>query len=451
MSSNNNNNKKKERGDLFEGKKALQAEYDKGREPELLSSRRGTRQYSISALLEIIVTTFIDEHGGDSQALQDAETETEKLKLVLATVDYVLAVESVNVTADFKAEIIKSAYAELFSYGPLDKLFKDERVTTITFEGADKAFVRYGHGEMVSVSPLFETEGHLKKIARRLLLDSGTDVNDEVSLIETGLMIGERRVCVNLVFPPVTFFLTADIRVHPVELPKMDDLIKSEILTQQAAKILEAIAKSTHGFIIVGDTESGKTTLLGIMAAFTAIEQQKAMIAVERAGELHLPEGVERLVVQWASEGKDDIPLYERVNQALETNPACLLLDEVRADEAQAIAPLLTCDEPPRQIWTFRGTADSKRLISSLGMLARRSDTTQGEAVVQALYRRLPFVVTIRRRKGKLQLTGISEWQFPKDAEYADYVELMEVGWEGLELTGKRPAHDLDLADDFWD
>ncbi|HEX2619352.1 MAG TPA: hypothetical protein VHL11_04370, partial [Phototrophicaceae bacterium] len=103
-----------------------------------------------------------------------------------------------------------------------------------------------------------------------------------------------------------------------------------------------------------------------------------------------------------------------------------------------------------RQMWAFRGQADSKRLASALGMLARRGDATQSETLVRALYERLPFVIVVRRRKERLQLHSISEWQFLYDTDYPDYVELMAQGWEGIELSGKQPTHSLPLPDDFW-
>jgi hypothetical protein len=99
----------------------------------------------------------------------------------------------------------------------------------------------------------------------------------------------------------------------------------------------------------------------------------------------------------------------------------------------------------------FRGPTDSKRLISALGMVARRGDPSRSEALVHAMYDRVPFVIVVRRRQGMLQLRAIAEWQFPEGADYPDFIELMEPGWEGLQCTGRRPARDLPLAADFWE
>ena len=424
---------------------------DKGREPRILSARRGARQYSMAALLERIVAEFFDEHGQDSAALKAADTEAKRLQLVLAVADYVIAVESIAISSHEKADIIRRAYAELFSYGPLDALFQDERITTISLDGADKVSVRYGHGDLTPLAPIFEDERHLRDIVRRLLLHSGADLRSDLSIIETGLLVGERRVGVSVAMPPVTVQLAVDIRVHPVRLPTLAEMVESGFLTEQAATLVTAIAQSPHGVIIVGDTESGKTTLLAVLAALTPPEQQQGMIAIERAGELHLPDAAQRLVVRWPTDTQSGLSLPDQVNAALAQNPACLLLDEVRADEPQAIAPLLTIANLPRQLWAFRGPASSKRLVSALGMLARLSDRSAGEAPVLALYRRLPLVITLQRRQGAIRHHSIAEWQFPAGAEYPNYVELMAIEDGAIKLTGQRPAHELDLPVDFWD
>lgn len=423
---------------------------DKGREPRLLESRKGTRMMSLAALVERISIAFIDEHGRkESAAYREATTETERLKLVRDIANYVFAIESVHLSPEEQANVIRRAYAELFSYGPLDDLFRDSRITTIAIEGTDKIAVRYGHGDFTTLDPVFEDLTHLRDIIDRLLIEGGAELRPDEPIIEAGILFEGRPISINIAAPPVTIQLTADIRVHPEELPTFDALVSADVLTQQAVTLLWAIAQSPHGFAIVGDTESGKTTLLAILAQY--IPNPASIIAVERAGELRLPKGAERLVVQWPLHERPGVNLQGRVNEALEKQPACLLLDEVRADEAAAVAPLLTRDDAPRQIWSFRGPSVAKRIRSALEMVARRADPYESDAAVVALYRRLPFVIVTKRAQGKIQVRSIAEWQFPPNSDYPDFVELMAMDWEGLALTGKQPAHELTLPDNFWD
>ncbi|NWG15966.1 MAG: Flp pilus assembly complex ATPase component TadA [Chloroflexi bacterium] len=420
-----------------------------GRQPHLIPGQMGRRLYSMAALAERIEAAFIEEYGLDSPALRQADTPASRLKLVLGTTDYVLAVESVQLAAPEKADLVSRVYSDLFGYGPLDALFLDERVTTIALEGADQASVRYGHADLSALGAIFQDEKHLRRVLKRLLLDAGAEMRDDQPYIETGLQVGDRPVCINLMSPPVTLRLTADIRVHPASPPDANSLIENGFWTAQASTLLKALAASSYGLIVVGEPESGKTTLLGLLAGW--LPQPERALAVERAGELRLPPGVERLAARWPVGDAPGISFGEQIGRALALRPGCLLLDEVRADEPLTIAPLLTMPDAPRLIWSFRGPIFEKRLSSALGMLARRADMSQSEEMVRALYRRLPFVVTVNRLNGALRLWSVGEWQFKHSPDYPTYVPLMRVEGGALRLTGERPALELDLPESFWE
>lgn len=420
---------------------------DKGREPQFVSGQLGTRWLSQAAVVERLEAAFIEEYD-DSPALREADTPTKKLKLLLDTANHVFAVESLDLSADEKADLISRTYSNLFGYGPLDKLFLDDRVTTISLDGPDKASVRYGHGDLESLGPIFQDERHFRRIIARLLMDAGAELRDDQPYIETGLLVGERPVCVNLVAPPVAFQLGIDIRVHPKVLPTADDLVASGFMTAQAASLLKALVESPHGFIIVGEPESGKTTLLSVLLQW--LPQPAAAISVERAGELRLPAGAQQLMTRWPVGDAPGITFGEQIGYALEKQPACIILDEVRSDEPLTIAPLLGMDNAPRQIWSFRGAIFAKRLQSALGMLARRADFGQGEEMVRALHERLPFVVTVIRSSSQLRLWSVAEWQFKDGSGYPTYILLMSTEEGRLKLTGERPARPLNLAVDFW-
>lgn len=414
----------------------LERNADKGREPEFLATNRG-RQISINALVERVIHQFIAEHGErDSSDAQQAVTETERIKLVKASAEYVIAVESIAITNAEKADIIRRVYAEMFDYGLLSQLFDDPTITTITLEGSEKVAVRHGHGELIPHTPLFDDESHYQRIIRRLLEDAGVKSGIDAPIIETGFTVNQRRISLNIIQPPATILTTVDIRLHPPQALMLDELAQTWEIPPDAIALLQKIARSPHGVIIVGEAETGKTTLLNALIAQT----DGKIVAVERSGEMRLPATAERLTVQWDDRNSGFADL---IQPAIEQTPDLITIDEVRADESASIAPLLTEPNIPRLVWTFRGATDNKRLAVSLGMLARRASPAHGEEIVKALYERLPFVITVRRRQGRLQLMSIAEWQFQAGQEYPDYVELMAQGWEGIETTGKLAKRSL--------
>ena len=414
---------------------------ERRRLPKLVEGRKGTRLYSLAALVERVINQFELEHGVDSPALRDADTAAQRLRLVLDSANYILAVESVSLAADERAEVVSRAYSELFGYGPLDRLFADERITTIALKGAVHAAVRYGHGELVTIEPLFDDSDHLRRVFTRLLADAGAQYRADLGIIEIGLSVGHRPVSLNLVLPPYAMEMNADIRLHPAQPPMLDELVSDGFMTSDAATMLKQIVASPYGIVIAGEPESGKTTLLNALASLLPAEKT---IAVERAGELQLSNQIERLRALWPVDDQSGITFGEQIEIGLLKRPATILLDEVRADEPHTIGPLLEQPDAPRQIWVVRGVADAKRLQSALGMLARRAQPGGGERLVHALYERLPFVITVARIQERLQLFSIAEWQSRVDTEYPDYVMLYQYQDGAARPTGKSLARWLD-------
>jgi Flp pilus assembly CpaF family ATPase len=288
---------------------------------------------------------------------------------------------------------------------------------------------------------------------QRLLMRAGAEWRPETPIIEAGLMVEGRRVCVTVAFPPYVSEIAADIRVHPARSITLSDLVTNGFMTEQAMRVIDALARSPHGCVVVGEPESGKTTLLGSM--LSQIGTSSRMMTVERAGELSVPDGTVRLVPRWAAEAGDDLTFGEQILSALNAKPDVLVLDEVRADEPETITPLLKATDVPRMMWSLRGSSEPGRIRSALNMLARMADSSQPEAMVYQLYRRLPFVLVVRRRRNMLTLREIAEWQFPADAsqsglQYADYVPLLAMQADQLLPTGNLPACSLDLPEDFW-
>lgn len=408
--------------------------------PKFVPARSGTRMYSLAALLERIEDAFRDEYGDDQ--LAEAGTRAQRYKLILATTDYVLSVESIQMTADDKADLVRRAYSHLFGFAALDELFADERITTIALNGAGRAAVRYGHDELTNIAPPFDDDQHLRSVIERLLADAGTELRPDLDAIETGLMFNERPVSMSVVLPSIAFGLNVDIRLHPRVPPTLDDLAAAGFMTDEALALIRLLIASRYGFVIAGETETGKTTLLNAIAH--ELPEPARLVSVERTGELRLPHGAARLIPSW---GVDPRSFGDQIYASLAAEPACLLLDEVRAGEPHTIAPLLEMDSPPRQIWVVRGAPDHKRMQSALGMLARRAAPGSGETLVHALYERLPFIITVARTQTegrRLQLFSIAEWQSRIDTDYPDYVMLMRYQEGRAQPTGTPPARWLD-------
>lgn len=406
--------------------------------PRMFAGRSGTRLYSINALLERIEVQFREEYGDDTPALREADTHAKRVKLILEIASFVIAVDSIALDADEKADLIRRAHSNLFGYGALDPYLNDERITTISLLGANHVSIRYAHGELETVPALFEDREEVRRVLARLLMHAGATLSEAVPIVEIGLRIDGRPVGISVAAPPATPSISADIRLHPRAAPTLETLMAEGWMNSETADLLRALIRSKYGIVIAGETESGKTMLLSALAAM--LPDPAATMAVERAAEMHLPDGVKRKMTRYPYETDLGATFGEQIGAALAMSPACLLLDEVRADEPYTIAPLLEAEPSPRQIWNVRGAPDSKRLQSALGMLARRAGSGRGEALVHALYERLPFVITVARIRQRLQIFSVAEWQSRVDTEYPDYVMLHKYQDGEARPTGSVPA-----------
>ncbi|MCS6834631.1 MAG: ATPase, T2SS/T4P/T4SS family [Anaerolineae bacterium] len=407
------------------------------------------RTISYRGLLERIVEQFSAEYGEDHPALLEADNDAKRRALLKPVADYVFAVEAVALSLEEQAQFLRAACSELFTYGGLDALLNDPRVTTISLEGAEKVSVRYRPGEeLQTLAPIFEDGPQARRMIAKLVRHAGAELRPDIPVMEVGLMVGERPVNVNVAVPPYVSEISADIRVHPAVPPTLADFVAQGYIDERAAVFLHALACSEHGVLVVGDTESGKTTLLGALAQ--AIPEHGRTALVERSAVLRLPGQVVRYAVRWPHGQDQGQTFAECIRDAVESRPKLLVLDEIRGEDAEAIAPLLGEDVPQRQIWAFRGSPEARRIRSALGMLARMADRAAPEAAVYALHERLPFVVILKRRRGDIRLIELGEWVWPLGGSSPDYTAFLEMDWDEPRWTGRKPARPLDLPSDFW-
>src|SRR5690606_24185159 len=126
---------------------------------------------------------------------------------------------------------------------------------------------------------------HLRRTLEKILQAAGAALNDDTPIIETALMVNNRAVALNIAAPPFAPEWTADIRLHPVQMPSLDDFVKANVMPEQAATLLRAIVRSQYGLVVVGNTEAGKTTLMS--ALMRELPSGGGVTTVERAHELN--------------------------------------------------------------------------------------------------------------------------------------------------------------------
>ncbi len=125
------------------------------------------------------------------------------------------------------------------------------------------------------------------------------------------------------------------IRKFPEEAITMEDLIRWESISQEAAEYLKVLVKAGYNIFISGATSTGKTTFLNVLADY--IPKTERVITIEDSAELQI-HGIENLVRmevrQADGDGVSNVTLRDLIRTSLRMRPDRIIVGEVRGEEA---------------------------------------------------------------------------------------------------------------------
>ena len=214
----------------------------------------------------------------------------------------------------------------------LQELIDDKTVTEIMVNGADAIFYERD-GRIYTWDRHFESREKLEDVIQQIVSRSNRQVNEAIPIVDARLKDGSR---VNVVLDPVALngpILT--IRKFPEEAITMEDLIRWESISQEAAEYLKVLVKAGYNIFISGATSTGKTTFLNVLADY--IPKTERVITIEDSAELQI-HGIENLVRmevrQADGDGVSNVTLRDLIRTSLRMRPDRIIVGEVRGEEA---------------------------------------------------------------------------------------------------------------------
>ena len=214
----------------------------------------------------------------------------------------------------------------------LQELIDDKTVTEIMVNGADAIFYERD-GRIYTWDRHFESREKLEDVIQQIVSRSNRQVNESIHIVDARLKDGSR---VNVVLDPVALngpILT--IRKFPEEAITMEDLIRWESISQEAAEYLKVLVKAGYNIFISGATSTGKTTFLNVLADY--IPKTERVITIEDSAELQI-HGIENLVRmevrQADGDGVSNVTLRDLIRTSLRMRPDRIIVGEVRGEEA---------------------------------------------------------------------------------------------------------------------
>ena len=214
----------------------------------------------------------------------------------------------------------------------LQNLVEDPEITEIMINGPNSIFVERT-GRLQELEMRFESEEILQDVIQQIVAGCNRAVNEASPIVDARLSGGAR---VNIVMNPVALNgPIVTIRRFPDTPITMEELIRRETLSREAAELLRLLVQAGYNIFISGGTGSGKTTFLNVLSGY--IPDWERVVTIEDSAELQL-QGLRNLVRLETRngnvEGCREISVRDLIRASLRMRPDRIVVGEVRGAEA---------------------------------------------------------------------------------------------------------------------
>jgi pilus assembly protein CpaF len=224
---------------------------------------------------------------------------------------------------------------EIFDYatstGAIDEFFEDPQISEIMVNGPGQIFIER-HGKLLLTAGKYESELQLRLAINHIINPFGRYVNYKHPMVDAHLKDGSR---INVVIPPVAQQGSClSIRRFLKDKLAVQDLIDKNALTQGMADFVSVCVAARLNVIVAGNTSSGKTTFLNILAR--AIPDHERIVTIEDSVELQMMQthkvSLEARPPDYNGDGQ--VTIRDLVKNSLRMRPDRIIVGEIRGGEA---------------------------------------------------------------------------------------------------------------------
>lgn len=294
-------------------------------------------------------------------------------------------------------------WANIPWYGPLEQWVNDATVSDVLVNGPHRPVTIVQKGSRLSTGVFLDREW-IVFVQRQLVLRSHVVSPDAPDVWPQPLVIGtaDRRLRYAVTSAVVTpDGPTLAIRVLPERWRTLEDLIRDNLLSRQAAELLVYALLNGVTVLVSGGTGSGKTTVTA--ALLQAVGEHARVVIIEEARELpRLDDSVSVEV------GHSGMSFSACVTFSLRQKPDLIVLGEVRGPEAMAMLQAARSGHPG--IGTIHAP-DGQAALRNLENMACEAPNTHPQIVRGLLTSSaVPLlVVQIGRYGGRRRVGSIEE------------------------------------------
>jgi flagellar protein FlaI len=302
----------------------------------------------LSKVMAAVESRLLDIAG----ELDEAETDDEREEGILKCLDLVTTVHrnglgptlpdaSPSGRSRQKVRVTREQYDALryllvrdkIGMGVLQPLIVDPNIEDISCSGIGGVFVEHKVFKSLQSSIRFESHEELDDFVLRLSEHIRKPVTLRRPIVDATLPDGSR---INIVFGREISRRGSNFTIRKFSGTPLSvlELVGFGSLNYEMAAYLSLIIEEGMNVFVVGETASGKTTLLNAITTF--IQVDKKIVSIEDTPELQVPHENWIREVSNASGGEDKesgVSMFELLKAALRQRPNVIIIGEIRGEE----------------------------------------------------------------------------------------------------------------------
>lgn len=312
-----------------------------------------------------------------------------------------------------REDLIERLVDEVFGFGPLEGMLRDDAITEIMVNGPSSIFYER-RGVLYRSDQTFSDAAQLRALIDRILGPLGRRIDEASPMVDARLPQGHR---VHAVIPPLALdgpLLTIrKFAEHVITLEEMESLGS---LPASVRSFLVWAVKARQGIAVSGGTGSGKTTLLNALSC--EIPRSERIITIEDSAELRFLEHphVVRLEARPRNaEGTGEVTIRDLVANALRMRPDRIVVGECRG--AEALDMLQAMNTGHDGSLTTLHANSPEEAISRLTMLVRFGADLPVDVIEENIAHALDLVIQVERcADGSRRISSAAELRFDGEA-----------------------------------
>lgn len=331
-------------------------------------------------------------------------------------------------------QFLEEKMLEITSLGILHDLMIDDSVSEIMVNGSDEVWMEKD-GRLIRTDIKFKNNEELYDLTKKIVKNLGRRLDKTNPIVNAKLQDGSEIL---IVLPPISVKgVSITIRKYSGDSLNMEDFIIFHSMTEEMATFLKCAVKSRANIVVSGDSGTGKTTLLNILA--NEIPVKERVVTVEDTLELKLNEQhVVKLETRIANpEGLGEITITDCIKTARKMRPERLIVGEIRDGAMFHLAQMMNAGHDGTMTSIYANSPNDcaekmKKLIVYAGY--DLPNKTIGEMIADAI----DIIIQVTRLKdGTKKITQIAEV-----VDYDDELERFILEpifiWEPMNQTGVR-------------